>query len=320
MENPTVTTSESIAQIAAALAKAQGTFHPVARNRKVKVQPKKREDGYLPPPYEFEYATLDSVIDSTREALSANGICHTAMIADGRIVVKLYHASGEWFSASVPVPPVNAGWQAFGSAITYARRYLLTPLLGVASEEDDDGNAADGNEVQGKRSGHDPLEPLWHALADKGISKEKEIREWIEMVLSKPTPTPDCITPAEATLLINVATGKAPMPSPTGLGKADAAKVNDTVAMAKELNGALNALAPWGKSIEGKDAKVAAAVKQAAKLKWANDMRPGAKAVAGFGELTADELAKLIAQAKAGEIPSMGAEDDMPPWSEKEMT
>ncbi|HEY5960280.1 MAG TPA: ERF family protein [Polyangiaceae bacterium] len=306
---PTMTTSESISNIAAALAKAQGAFKPIVKNRTVEVQPKKRDDGSWPPKYTFNYATLDSVLDATREALSANGICHTAMIANGHIVVKLYHASGEWFAASLPVPSAATGWQAFGSAITYARRYLLTPLLGVASEEDDDANVADGNELQ---PGPDPMQPLWDAIDKTPMAKMKpqEVRTWCEMVLGRPIPQPSAMSAKDLPVLL------AALAKDTAKPEVSKESIElEKLALAKELNTALNELAPWGSAIEGKSSKDAAAIKQTAKLQWANGMRPGAKAVYAFGELTVDEMRSLIAKAKAGEVPS----EDMPEWMNEQM-
>ena len=313
MDTPTTTTSESINNIAAALAKAQGAFKPVVKNRTVEVSLKDGKGKYT-----FTYATLDSVLDATREALSANGLCQTAMISDGRIVVKLLHASGEWFAADVPAPSPAAGWQAFGSAITYARRYLLTPLLGVASEEDDDGNAAEGN---GLTNGPDPLQKLWDALDKAAIPKlgPTAVRDWCEMVLGRPVPHPNTIFPKDLSVLLaalekNTKAAAAAKPAMSE----GSAPSDEAVRLAKDLNAALNTLAPWGKAIEGKNAKDTSAIKLAAKLQWANDMRPGAKTVAGFGELSVNELAGLIAKAQAGEMPSMGAEDDLPPWAGNE--
>jgi hypothetical protein len=307
MENPTMTTSESISNIAAALAKAQGAFKPINRNRTVEVNLKDGKGKYT-----FAYATLDSVIDATREALSANGICQTAMVNNGAIVVKLYHSSGEWFGASVPVPPVSAGWQAFGSAITYARRYLLTPLLGVASEEDDDGNAAEGNEVS---NGPDPLQPLWDALDKTDIPKRgpTAVRDWCEIVLGRPVPHPNTIFPKDLPVLMAALAHDTAKPAekPAPATDTDAAKL-----LAKELNTALAALAPWGKAIQGKSANDAVEIKKAAKIRWANDMRPKSKPITAFGELSVNDLQLLITQAKAGEMPSMGAEDDLPPWAD----
>jgi ERF superfamily len=310
---PFKTRSEQVNELMGALVRARAKFHPIIKDTDAGGGQRR-----------YKYATLDQVIAAITPALIGEGLFISDVTDAGYLIVTLDHApSGQWKRSRLPIPdPMVIGWQDFGAGLTYARRYQYAPMVGVATEDDDDAQGADANHKRRQaETVPDPLERLWHALADKGINKESDIRGWIEMVLAKPTPTPDCITPAEATLLINVATGKAPMPSPTVLGKADASHTVDTVALAKDLNTALNTLAPWGKAIQGKSARDAATIKQTAKLDWANGMRPGAKHVSGFGELTADELVKLIAHAKVGDMPtSQAAVDDEPDWLKKELT
>jgi len=59
------------------------------------------------------------------------------------------HQSGEWISGELEMTPVKSDPQGIGSAITYARRYTLASIAGVATE-DDDGNAASGNASNSK--------------------------------------------------------------------------------------------------------------------------------------------------------------------------
>ena len=94
------------------------------------------------------YATLKSVMESCRDALLDNGIwlCQYPVPVDtpGSIglATKLTHAeSGQWQSSLAVVPLPKADPQGMGSAITYARRYTLTAMLGMITE-DDDGEAA----------------------------------------------------------------------------------------------------------------------------------------------------------------------------------
>jgi hypothetical protein len=60
----------------------------------------------------------------------------------------LMHSSGEWISGELEMTPVKSDPQGIGSAITYARRYTLASIAGIATE-DDDGNAAAGNPSNG---------------------------------------------------------------------------------------------------------------------------------------------------------------------------
>jgi hypothetical protein len=134
------------ANLAAALAAAQGAFPPILRTRTVKVQTKTGGS------YTFSYAPLDTVLDAVRAALAENGLAITQLLGGDEhgptLRTLLLHESGEQLAAEVPVGASGESPQAFGSAMTYMRRYSLVAMLGIASEEDDDGNAAEGNTVK----------------------------------------------------------------------------------------------------------------------------------------------------------------------------
>ena len=131
-------------KIAAALAKAQGAFENPPKNRTVRVQMKTGGS------YVFSYATLDAIIDSVRKPLSENGLAFIHQVSNEpqgryRLITTLMHASGQSLTIEIPMMIAEQSNQAFGSALSYAKRYSLCALLGVAADEDDDGNAADGN-------------------------------------------------------------------------------------------------------------------------------------------------------------------------------
>lgn len=92
------------------------------------------------------YATLNSVMDTCREALLANGIWLTQypVPADPGylgLVTKLVHAeSGQWQSSHAVVPLPKNDPQGLGIAMTYIRRYSISAMLGIVTEEDTDGN------------------------------------------------------------------------------------------------------------------------------------------------------------------------------------
>lgn len=136
--------SESIAKIAAALAKAQGS---------IKSAPKDSKN----PHFNSKYADLASVVDACKEQLSLNEIAVVqAPSAEGNVVkmaTTLLHSSGEWLeSALLSVQARDAGPQAVGSCITYLRRYQLASMVGVAPD-DDDAEAAEGRPRSGGLSG-----------------------------------------------------------------------------------------------------------------------------------------------------------------------
>jgi hypothetical protein len=153
--------SESFTQIAAALAVASGAFGEIKKDREVEV--KTRAGGS----YCFKYATLSAIVAAVRPALSTNGLvlvqsvvteggydpASGAAVEEDFLETRLVHASGEWFANLTPVliDADEKGAQAYGSAITYARRYGITQLLCVVADEDDDGNAASGNVSRDRR-------------------------------------------------------------------------------------------------------------------------------------------------------------------------
>lgn len=127
--------SEKITNLAKAMLKVQQQLRPALK------------DSYN----DFtksKYATLNSVMDACSEALIDNGIWVTQYPVptegDGQLglVTKLIHAeSGEWQESLIVMPLVKSDPQAYGSALTYARRYGLSSMIGLVTE-DDDANAA----------------------------------------------------------------------------------------------------------------------------------------------------------------------------------
>lgn len=135
--------------LAAALAKAQASFPAIEKTKTVRV--KTRTGGT----YTFKYAPLDDVLHGLRPILNENGLALSQLLSmtpDGRPALRtlLLHEGGETLEDVCPLP-VNGGESAqeIGSAITYLRRYAVVSLLGIATEEDDDGNAASGNTRSG---------------------------------------------------------------------------------------------------------------------------------------------------------------------------
>lgn len=142
--------SSELNELAAALAVAQGKFQNPDRNRTVKVKTKAGGE------YSFKYATLDSILEMLRPIMADSGLAvvQPATTSDGAVIVetRLMHSSGQWLEDSLAISFRSADPQELGSLITYMRRYALCSMLGIASEEDDDGNAASGNTVTAARN------------------------------------------------------------------------------------------------------------------------------------------------------------------------
>ena len=122
-------TSEQISELAAALAAAQGMMDNAIMNR-------------VNPHFRSKYANLAAVFDAARKPLSANGLAIVQTLGDGVLHTRLLHTSGQWIASEHPLPMTGAR-RRIGSALTYARRYSLSALIGIAADEDDDGNAAE---------------------------------------------------------------------------------------------------------------------------------------------------------------------------------
>ena len=132
--------SNSVGALAAALAKAQAEIaNPEKSLTATIVSPFPREGVRS-----FRYAPLSAGLDLVRKCLGQHEIATvqaTAIDQDTGIIkltTTLVHASGEWVSSDWPVCPVNetAAPHRLGAALTYARRYALFTLVGIAGEDD----------------------------------------------------------------------------------------------------------------------------------------------------------------------------------------
>jgi hypothetical protein len=136
--NPTsyeMQTSDTIGELAGALAKAQGEMSSVGKGKQG---------------YGYKYADLASIIDAARPALSKNELAvsqsHTLMRNPTKPSVLtqtlLMHSSGEWIKSSLDIPLVPMKQlsvpQMIGVSASYSRRYLYQAIVGLAAEEDTD--------------------------------------------------------------------------------------------------------------------------------------------------------------------------------------
>jgi hypothetical protein len=121
--------SESIKELASALAAFQAEVANVKKDS-------------TNPFFKSKYASLENIIDTARPFLAKHGLAFSQLPSgENELSTTLMHKSGEWLSATAKINPKDTSPQAQGSAITYMRRYALSALLGLATEDDDDGNA-----------------------------------------------------------------------------------------------------------------------------------------------------------------------------------
>ena len=128
-----MTQTESIKELATALAKAQGEIEGASKDTEN-------------PFFKSKYADLGSVIAAMRKPFADNGLAvhqgPRGTNGELRLVTRIIHKSGEWLEDDgFPLLMDKQNMQGLGSATTYARRYGLMSAAGIAPE-DDDGNAA----------------------------------------------------------------------------------------------------------------------------------------------------------------------------------
>lgn len=126
--------SDELKNLAKALAKFQADIKDPARDK---------DNPY----FKSKYVALDGLLDAVRPVLAANGLSFIqSPVSNGQdmgVATLLMHDSGEWIESDpFMLHAVKNDPQAGGSAITYARRYSLSAVLGVAWDDDDDANMA----------------------------------------------------------------------------------------------------------------------------------------------------------------------------------
>lgn len=127
--------STEVTELAKAMLKVQAELQPALKDR---------ENSFS----KSWYATLNSMMEACRDALISNGIWlvqYPVPVEPGclGLTTKLIHAeSGQWQSSLMVMPLPKADPQGYGSALTYGRRYALAALVGIVTEEDDDGENA----------------------------------------------------------------------------------------------------------------------------------------------------------------------------------
>lgn len=149
-------TSATIKDIASALL----TFH-----EKVGTVKKSAENPF----FKSSYADLPAILEAIKQPLQDAGLSF-AQFPTGQhgLTTILMHKDGEWMKSTYEMVPVKNDPQGHGSAITYARRYALGAILGISTEEDDDGNDASTKPAQKVRTTAPPKERV--ISADDGIS------------------------------------------------------------------------------------------------------------------------------------------------------
>jgi len=163
--------SETINELATALAKAQGQI----------IDAKKDSAN---PFFHSKYADLASVWEACRKTLSENGLSIVQGFEEinGKRYLEtiLLHSSGQSIRSYLELTLKEETMQALGSAITYARRYSLSAIVGIAPDDDDDGNEASGKKKEnGTQTAQKPQEkaPETKQVVDKPQTEQTQPKE-----------------------------------------------------------------------------------------------------------------------------------------------
>ena len=212
--------SNEIGELAAALATAQGTFTFAAKDSTAAMGNAGKR----------KYADLQSVLEAVREGLTANGIAviQAPMPADNGIKLRttLAHKSGQWMASELCLPQDKMGGvQGMGSALTYARRYALAAMVGIA-QDDDDGETAmqESRKAQKQRvqqtrqqaAENNPDAPsaemfraLMATLTERGCKEREEYLAELSDFFGKEVKSSKELTKAEVSEYLNACNGAA---------------------------------------------------------------------------------------------------------------
>jgi len=120
--------SHDIGELAEALAKAQGCMEPATKDA-------------TNPFFKSQYASLASCWQACRGPLSKHGLAviQTTETVNGDVTVisMLAHSSGQWIKGKLSVKPPKTDSQSLGSCLSYLRRYSLSALVGLSTQDDD---------------------------------------------------------------------------------------------------------------------------------------------------------------------------------------
>lgn len=155
-----------------------------------------------------KYATLNSVMAACDGPLASEQILvlqfPTVSPSEGcvRVITEFRHLpSGEFITCPLDMPMAKNDAQGMGSAITYARRYALTALLGIPTQ-DDDGNAASQKPAR-RTAARDDTEIMWGLLRKKHGSNSEAMLAEVREILGRPIRQSADLGPADVRRIID---------------------------------------------------------------------------------------------------------------------
>lgn len=135
-------------------------------------------------PMRYKYATLAKVLGEVRPVLAKHGLVLSQFVSDDGVSTVVYHESGQWMSfPPLHIEPIGKTPQHAGSAISYARRYSILAICGLATE-DDDARTASGAGPEDRPTEPDPVAERVNAaltaLKDLTPPDREKVKVWAE--------------------------------------------------------------------------------------------------------------------------------------------
>lgn len=129
--------SEEISELLAALVEVQSELQTIQKGETAQVNK-----------FSYKYASLDAIAQEIKPILHNHGVAYMQSVGGLNtnsltLTTRIFNNKGQYIEDTAALPPVNGGSnaaQALGMSITYMRRYALSAMLGITSDEDTDGN------------------------------------------------------------------------------------------------------------------------------------------------------------------------------------
>lgn len=135
-------TSETTREIYPAIIALQSQMTTIKRDKEVKTGK-----------YSFKYSPLDTIMEIMKPLFLVNGLAIVQAVNADNLTSRLIHTSGEWIESETFLNRDHANMQGFGGEVTFKRRYALSALIGLVSDDDNDAPASKKGIVSGPRTG-----------------------------------------------------------------------------------------------------------------------------------------------------------------------
>lgn len=149
--------SQNIEKLALALARMQGSMGAIPKTKTAKIASKSGSS------YTYQYADLADIQEATKKPLATNELSITQIFVKtekGTIIqTLLIHSSGQWIKSELELKN-HERVQELGSEITYLRRYAISSILGIVTDDDDDGKLANEAKAKKEAAAAEPEEPI----------------------------------------------------------------------------------------------------------------------------------------------------------------